>query len=87
MKGYTYANEMIQALAAPLVEQINTSDAEKTIYMGYPDRGDLTKCAIKKVEYQKDGNTESWTTKWANGLKEQNVAWADRATLTYLHLK
>lgn len=87
MNNFTYSNELEQALSAPLVEQINTSDSSKTIYMGFPCKGDLTRCAIKKVVYSKNGTTESWTTTWANGMKEQNVSWADRGTLTFLHLK
>ncbi len=83
MGNFSYSSELVQALSAPLVEQVKKSDTSSIIYMGFPDHGDLSKCAIKRVEYSKNGDTESWITTWANGMKEQVNDWAQRASLDY----
>ncbi len=81
---YSYSSEILQAIGqAPLIEQVAIDDNHKVIYMGFPRQRDITKCCIKKIDYVKDGQSETWVTKWSNGMQEQNCDWEDRETITY----
>ncbi|MGD9930129.1 MAG: hypothetical protein AB7U05_08925 [Mangrovibacterium sp.] len=68
-----------QGLTPDLIDEVT----DDLTYVGYLQRGDTTKCMIKRVE--KTGTVT--TIMYPNGYADFNYNWADRATITYAHRK
>ena len=77
----------INALSPTFTEKI-TDGNNYVIYMGWAQNGDSENCLIKKITYTDSGTgTETWSTEFANGRKDFDNNWANRAALSYSTLK
>lgn len=78
-----FSGEILENVSkAPMVEKVATANGY-VIYMGWPKGGDVTKCQIRRMTYEQNGDTETWTTEFPDGRMQFEYDWADRATLSY----
>lgn len=79
-----FSSELLQnTVAYPLVEKITIDENYYVIYMAIPTGEDTTKCSIKRVVYNKNGNSELWTTTFPFGNKNAQFDWDLRTEYTY----
>jgi len=77
-------NELyIATIDAAIVEKVTVDSDNYTLYMCYPERNDTSKCRIKRVEYAKVGDVETYTTTYPNGDNHYIYDWSQRAVYTY----
>lgn len=88
--GYTRAHQLL-AEPPDIIEATDNGVGTVTTYVGYAGMGtqattDSTWLIVKFVEVTA-GLVVTTTKQYSNGCLLKNVAWSDRATLTYAYLQ